>query len=117
MSAVSLLKTLWEKEKLLVTSNFSFSHSVFYSFEKLSTIFMRFKIVVCNFFEFGRVKKMSFGKGLKGHSTCEPVCRLTCWDLLIHNSVMICLMTWITGMHLDPFCRSMTPIYHHFETY
>ena len=28
----SLLKTLWEKEKLLVTSNFSFSHSVFYRF-------------------------------------------------------------------------------------
>ena len=26
----SLLKTLWEKEKLLVTSHFSFSHSVFY---------------------------------------------------------------------------------------
>ena len=25
----SLLKTLWEKEKLLVASNFSFSHSVF----------------------------------------------------------------------------------------
>ena len=28
----SLLKTLWEKEKLLVTSDFSFSHSVFYPF-------------------------------------------------------------------------------------
>ena len=28
----SLLKTLWEKEKLLVTSNFSFTHSVFYPF-------------------------------------------------------------------------------------
>ena len=28
----SLLKTLWEKEKLLVTSNFSFSRSVFYPF-------------------------------------------------------------------------------------
>ena len=27
-----LLKTLWEKEKLFVTSNFSFSHSVFYRF-------------------------------------------------------------------------------------
>ena len=26
-----LLKTLWEKEKLLVTSNFSFCHNVFYS--------------------------------------------------------------------------------------
>ena len=25
----SFLKTLWEKEKLLVTSNFSFSHSIF----------------------------------------------------------------------------------------
>ena len=31
--STSLLKTLWEKEKLLVTSNFSFSHSVFYPFE------------------------------------------------------------------------------------
>ena len=30
-----LLKTLWEKEKLLVTSNFSFSHSVFYLYEEL----------------------------------------------------------------------------------
>ena len=28
----SLLKTLWEKEKLLITSNFSFFHSVFYLF-------------------------------------------------------------------------------------
>ena len=28
----SLLKTLWEKEKLLVMSNFSFSYSVFYLF-------------------------------------------------------------------------------------
>ena len=28
-----LLKTLWVKEKLLVTSNFSFTHSVFYPFE------------------------------------------------------------------------------------
>ena len=32
----SLLKTLWEKEKLLVTSNFSFTHSVFYLFRELS---------------------------------------------------------------------------------
>ena len=30
--STSLLKTLWEKEKLLVTSNFSFSHNVFYLF-------------------------------------------------------------------------------------
>ena len=30
-----LLKTLWQKEKLLVTSNFSFSHNVFYSIRYL----------------------------------------------------------------------------------
>ena len=36
--SIRLLKTLWEKEKLLVTSNFSFSHSIFYQFRKLSTI-------------------------------------------------------------------------------
>ena len=30
--STSLLKTLWEKEKLLVTSNFSFSHRVFHPF-------------------------------------------------------------------------------------
>ena len=34
----SLLKTLWEKEKLLVTSNFSFSQSVFYPFWELTVI-------------------------------------------------------------------------------
>ena len=42
----SLLKTLWEKEKLLGTSNFFFSHSVFYPFGKLSAIFIKFEIVV-----------------------------------------------------------------------
>ena len=42
----SLLKGLWEKEKLLVTSNFSFSHRVFYPFEELSAIFIKVKIVL-----------------------------------------------------------------------
>ena len=46
--STSLLKTQWEKEKLLVTSNFSFSHSVFY-------IFIEFKVVVCKAFKFERV--------------------------------------------------------------
>ena len=31
--STGLLKTLWEKEKLLVTSNFSFSHSCFNPFD------------------------------------------------------------------------------------
>ena len=51
----SLLKTLWEKEKLLVTSNFSFSHSVFYLYEELSAFFIKPEIAVCKPFQFGRV--------------------------------------------------------------
>ena len=47
VSSTRLLKTLWEKEKLLVTSNFSFSRSVFYPFGELSTIFIRFEVVLC----------------------------------------------------------------------
>ena len=42
----------WEKEKLLVTSNFSFTYSVFYPFRELSAIFIKFKIVVCKLFQF-----------------------------------------------------------------
>ena len=67
--SASLLKTLWEKDKLLVTSNFSFSHSVFYPFGELSFSFIKFKIVVCKHFQFGRVEKLSFGKGLSDNST------------------------------------------------
>ena len=48
-------KTLWEKEKLLVMSNFSFTHSVFHPFRELSSIFIKFKIVVCRLFQFGPV--------------------------------------------------------------
>ena len=50
-----LLKTLWEKKKLLVTSNFFFSHSVFYPFIEISAIFIIFEIVVCELFQFGPV--------------------------------------------------------------
>ena len=53
--SIGLLKTLWEKEKLLVTSNFSFSHSVFYHFGELCNIFIKLKIVVCKLFQFERV--------------------------------------------------------------
>ena len=53
--STSLLKTLWEKEKLLVTSNFFFSHSVFYPFRELSVIYIKFEIVVCKLFQFRSV--------------------------------------------------------------
>ena len=56
--STSLLKTLWEKEKLLITSNFSFSHSVFYPFGELPSIFIKFKIVVCKLFQFGPLQNI-----------------------------------------------------------
>ena len=37
--STSLLKTLWEKEKLSVTSSISFSHGVFYQFGDLPAIY------------------------------------------------------------------------------
>ena len=56
VSAVErLLKTLWEKEKLLVTSNFCFSRSVFFQFGELSAIIIKFEIAVCKLFQFGSV--------------------------------------------------------------
>ena len=53
--STSPLKTLWETEKLLVTSNFFFSHSVFYPLGELYAVFFNFEIVVCKLFQFGRV--------------------------------------------------------------
>ena len=72
VSGTSLLKTLWEKEKLLVMSNFSFSHSVFYMFEELFSIFIKFEIVVCKLFQFGRVYNLLFGKGLNQFTAAYP---------------------------------------------
>ena len=53
----SVLKTLWENEKLLVRSNFSFSHCVFYPLGELSVFYIEFKIVVCKLFQSGRVQR------------------------------------------------------------
>ena len=56
---MSAVKVFWkhcgDKEKLLVTSNFSFSHSVSHPFGELNANFMKFEIVVCQLFEFDRV--------------------------------------------------------------
>ena len=46
MYAVQVLKSLWENEKLLVTSNFSCSHSVFYPFGELCAIFIELSLSV-----------------------------------------------------------------------
>ena len=46
----SVLQTLLEKKKLLITNNFSFSRSVFFLFGQLSAIFIKVKIFICKLF-------------------------------------------------------------------
>ena len=72
---ICLLKTVWENKKLLVTSNFSFSHSVFYSFEKLSAIFIKFYFVICKLLslEESKISKLSFGKGFQNTDCIEKI--------------------------------------------
>ena len=50
VSNTILLKTLWEKKKLLITSNFFFFHSVFYPFQELFAVFINFKLLSVNSF-------------------------------------------------------------------
>ena len=69
-------KTLWKKEKLLVTSNLSFSHSVFKRLElqtrKNQSLFwervnshISVTVVVCSFFVFGTVSKWCIRERVK----------------------------------------------------
>ena len=46
--STSLLTTLWKKEKLLIMSNFSFFHSVFYPFGELCIISSNLKLSSTN---------------------------------------------------------------------
>ena len=68
------LKTLWEKEKLLVTSNFSFSHSVF-------------KIVVLQ----TRKNQGLLGKGLNGKLDIDKTIEfsLKIWKTLLVKEKML----------------------------
>ena len=59
------METLWEREKLLVTSYFSFSHDVRHPFGELPAILVKSKIVVCKLFQFGKCLNLPFWKGLK----------------------------------------------------
>ena len=61
-SSIRLLKTLWEKEKLLITRNFSFSHSVFYPFGDFSATFIEFKLSSANSINLEESKICRLGK-------------------------------------------------------
>ena len=64
-----LLKTLWEKEKMLVTSIFSFSHNVFYPFQTNFIFFIHIYFVVCKCFQF------------------RPLLKFAVWSLSISSNV------------------------------
>ena len=57
-------KTLWEKEKLLVTSNFSLSHSVFYTFGNFLPFSSNSKLSSANSLSLEESKVCPFRKGL-----------------------------------------------------
>ena len=61
--SASLLKTLWKKEKLLVTSNLCFSHSVSYPFGELSELSPKLKLSFANSFRLEESKICCLGKG------------------------------------------------------
>ena len=61
----SLLKTLWEKEKLLVMSNFFYSHSVFYPnpFKNFLPFLSNLKLSSAESFSLEESKICRLGKG------------------------------------------------------
>ena len=61
--STSPLKTPWEKEKLLVTSNFCFSLSVFYPFGEPSVILLNLNCSSAHLFSLEESKICRFGKG------------------------------------------------------
>ena len=71
--SISLLKTQWEKEKLLIRSNFSFSHSVF-----------------SLFVEFGKSPKFDFWKRVKLHLVTALVVFFTFSDESLQYSRHSC---------------------------
>ena len=72
---------MWEKEKSQVTTNFSFSHSVFHPFGELSATIIQFEIGVYKLFQSRRVEDLSLGKGLK-----------------IYNKMKINNILWLTEL-------------------
>ena len=89
--STSLLKTLWEKEKLLLMSNFSFSHSVFCPFDEQSAIFIKFEFVVstsANSFNLDQSKILLFGKGLVDNKNFICILLCTSMNPLPHMAIM-----------------------------
>ena len=96
--STSLLKTLWEKEKLLLKSNFSFSRSVFYCFENFLPFSSIQKFSSANSFSFGSLKVTNFSKTLLKYSLAIKDVHLLFWSWL--NKF---LKSYGSLMHLSVF--------------
>ena len=83
MYVVSLLKTLWKQEKLLITSNFSFSHSVYYPFGKDFNIFIKFEVVICKLFQFGGILKFVILERVLKFIIWERVLKFIIWERIL----------------------------------
>ena len=85
---INLLKTLWEKEKILVTSIFSFP-TIFSTLPKTDFNFsVKFNLSSANAFSFDQSKNLLFGKELKDipisyDLDIRPFCLLGCSKSLI----------------------------------
>ena len=62
VSTVQIFENTVGKGEIAHNEQFLLSPSVFYPFEELSAILIKFEIVVCKLFQFGRVQNLSFGK-------------------------------------------------------
>ena len=126
--STNLLKTLWEEEKLLITSNYSFTHRVSYPLGKLSAILINFEIIVCKFFQFGSVQILSFGKGFNTGLYGKKLCKLESRQCLLKSIVQgtgykNSRKAWIGALvtaiqlkycrkgHLTPYNLSINPLY------
>ena len=101
-----LLKTFWEKEKLLVTSNFSISHNVFYSIKTIVSPFVHIlDIISLVALELEEPKIGISGKRL---------------NITLHNGLSKSLAAfphdycWINGRSLETN-ESGHNVYHHFS--
>ena len=107
----SLFKTLWEKEKLLIFSNFSSSHSAFYPLGELSAIFIKVKNCRLQTLSIWKSLKFVVWERVKDYTTCNLSCitnRRVCAN---HNSIM--LKGFLHGMfvfHQFLFMKQTYPV-------
>ena len=86
---------MWEKEKMLVTSIFSFFHNVFYPSKNKFQFFIHIHFVVCKIYAFDldQSKIESFGKELKLSLRTE-------WKILSAEKTEL-LSRWAIPKHLQ----------------